>query len=474
MPGAHIPNRSAYAQEIPPQQHLPEGESEIDDGIELQADGSVAYPGLEVDRRTPILHEKQVAGSQDPEVAPATASSSSPDRGRWRARWIIIGCILIFIVIAVTVLVPVGLLVIGKKDKGSKEPVIADESLGSPSGPSPPSKDGVLKGTRLASMDPRTGGDIFVYYQNGDGSLRYISMSPTRVWQGSRILPVDDAMMGTPLAATHTVSNGSTTWWLFYVDESNVIQNIYSHHNPADWQKGNVGDKQYTVPAQSSIAFTVARGRTYDSKRKDLGGGLTLFTSDADGRVHEYIYNEDDTSWSDGFTFTNTNGYGGASVWSQNNEAYLFTLSNTQLIDLWWRDYNDNDSDSAGQNAAWHLGPSSNAAVIGNTSMCGQFAFAYQGANGEIQGSNFTKPTKLGLMRWDTAYDISDNDAMDSSALSCWYFFPSNGDGKQEQNTMFHVFYQSEGGEIREAKRYWGADNATVPGTWQHGNVPIR
>lgn len=118
MPGAHIPNRSAYAQEIPPQQHLPEGESEIDDGIELQADGSVAYPGLEVDRRTPILHEKQVAGSQDPEVAPATASSSSPDRGRWRARWIIIGCILIFIVIAVTVLVPVGLLVIGKKDKG--------------------------------------------------------------------------------------------------------------------------------------------------------------------------------------------------------------------------------------------------------------------------------------------------------------------------------------------------------------------
>lgn len=258
------------------------------------------------------------------------------------------------------------------------------------------------------------------------------------------------------------------------MDESNVIQNIYSHHNPADWQKGNVGDKQYTVPAQSSIAFTVARGRTYDSKRKDLGGGLTLFTSDADGRVHEYIYNEDDTSWSDGFTFTNTNGYGGASVWSQNNEAYLFTLSNTQLIDLWWRDYNDNDSDSAGQNAAWHLGPSSNAAVIGNTSMCGQFAFAYQGANGEIQGSNFTKPTKLGLMRWDTAYDISDNDAMDSSALSCWYFFPSNGDGKQEQNTMFHVFYQSEGGEIREAKRYWGADNATVPGTWQHGNVPIR
>ena len=41
---------------------------------------------------------------------------------------------------------------------------------------------GVLNGSRLTTMDPRTGGDIYIYYQYGDGSLRYISQSPERIW----------------------------------------------------------------------------------------------------------------------------------------------------------------------------------------------------------------------------------------------------------------------------------------------------
>ncbi|EQL35949.1 hypothetical protein BDFG_02547 [Blastomyces dermatitidis ATCC 26199] len=139
-------------------------------------------------------------------------------------------------------------------------------------------------------------------------------------------------------------------WWLFYLDKSNVIQNIYSRGNPTDWQRGNIGSKRYTVPAQSSIAF------------------------------------EEDDRWSDGSVFPNTDGHGGASVWSLNSYAYLFTLRNTQTIDLWWQDYN---SQSVDRNS-WQLGPSSHAVVMANASMCGQFAFAYQGAKEWIQGNNFT------------------------------------------------------------------------------------
>ena len=58
-------------------------------------------------------------------------------------------------------------------------------------------------------MDPRTGGDIYLYYQYGDGSLRYISQSPERIWQGSTNLQVTNARFGTPLAAVSTSSNGS-------------------------------------------------------------------------------------------------------------------------------------------------------------------------------------------------------------------------------------------------------------------------
>ncbi|PGH00631.1 hypothetical protein AJ79_08147 [Helicocarpus griseus UAMH5409] len=437
----------------------------------------VAYPeGLEVDWRTPNFGEKLVVESQTavPYEANGTVNDNPQKRGCCSSRKIV--CFLaVVVVILAAILVPVGVLVIRKRgpdelnllNEFSKDsPATSSSSSPLPPAPSTPSKDGVFKGTRLAAMDPRSGGDIFLYYQYGDGSLRYISLSASRDWQGSRSLPAKDSMAGTPLATTHTVSNGSTTWWLFYVDKSSIIQSIYSYSNPAEWHMGNVGNKRYIVPSQSSIAFTLARGRMFDTDRKDLGGGLTLFASDTEGRVVEYIYNENDESWNKGFTFANSNGYGSASVWSQANRAYLFTLSEAQLIGFWWRDYDDSENEDRN---TWHLGPSSHAAVAANASMCGQYAFAYQAANGKIQGSNFTTLTKLQLMRWDTAYEISEEPAMDGSALSCWYYFPS----EQKENTMFHTFYQVESGGIREAKRYWEADNATVPGMWRFNDVPF-
>ena len=72
-----------------------------------------------------------------------------------------------------------------------------------------PVPTGVLNGSRLAMMDPLTGDDIYLYYQYGDGSLRYISQSLERIWQGSTNLQVTDAKRGTPLAAVSTLTNGS-------------------------------------------------------------------------------------------------------------------------------------------------------------------------------------------------------------------------------------------------------------------------
>ncbi|KLJ06976.1 hypothetical protein EMPG_17533 [Blastomyces silverae] len=475
IPTAHTPGFGVQLQDDQPSHHPTESESGLrSECVEnLQTDASIAYPGLEVDlRRAPSPHEKQGLVNQLPEVVVPTAAGWQ-ERRRWRRRWIIIGCILAFIVTAAVVLVPVGVLVIGKEES-PQEPVGADQPSAPPG--SPPNKDSVLRGTRLASMDAQNGGDVFLYYQNGDASLRYITLSEGRVWQGSTTLPLDDAMLHTPIESTQTDSNGTVTWWLFYVDKSNVIQNIYSRRNPTGWQRGNIGSKGYTVPAQSSIAFTALRGRKYDSEIHGFVGGLTLFTTDADGRVHEYIYNDEDESWSDGFTFPNTNGHGGASLWSRGSYAYLHTLSDTQMLDIWWRDY---DSQSADRNG-WQLGTSSHAAVTPNASMCGAFAFAYQGANGWIQGSNFTARSPA-MVRWDTMYDIVGGGgdevgdtaavpAMDGTALSCWHYYPRG----QEKRTMFQVFYQSERGEVRDAKRYWEADNATVPGTWHYSKVPIR
>ena len=66
------------------------------------------------------------------------------------------------------------------------------------------------KGIRLVTIDPRTGGDIYLFYQWNNNGLRYISQSPKGVWQGSTDLHVTDAKPGTPLESVSTISNGST------------------------------------------------------------------------------------------------------------------------------------------------------------------------------------------------------------------------------------------------------------------------
>ncbi|KAL8636413.1 MAG: hypothetical protein Q9228_006187 [Teloschistes exilis] len=283
-------------------------------------------------------------------------------------------------------------------------------------------------------MDARTDGDIFLYYQWDNGGLRYISQSPGRVWQGSTDLDVPDAKLRTPLASVSYVE--STIWWLFYVDNSNIIQSIYSEKDPSMWRKGSVGNKGYKVPNSTNIAFTGSRGRKYNETLNDLDGGLSLYASAIDGTIQEYIFNNQDGSWTEGFNFPGANGLAGASTWSVDSKAFIYTPHD----------------------------------LMRNGSICGQYGIAFQGSNGTIQGSNFSTFQDLKQVLWDTLYDISEQPAMDGSAISCWYFFPAKN---AKRNVMFQVFYQTTGKRITEAVRLWGPDNSTVPGTWIYNDVPI-
>ena len=106
----------------------------------------------------------------------------------------------------------------------------SDIPINATSSPSPVSSNisgNVLEGTRLVTMGPKTGGDIFLFYQWNDSSLRYIDQSPQRVWQGSIDLHVTDTRLGTPLAAVATTSNDSAT--VIVLLKGNDIQlNCYS------------------------------------------------------------------------------------------------------------------------------------------------------------------------------------------------------------------------------------------------------
>ena len=81
--------------------------------------------------------------------------------------------LLVFVILA-AVLIPVGLVILKSDDDN---PSTSNASASATANPDDP----VLKGTRLATMESRSG-DTFLYYQSGDGGLHFISMSDMKVW----------------------------------------------------------------------------------------------------------------------------------------------------------------------------------------------------------------------------------------------------------------------------------------------------
>ncbi|KAL8721790.1 MAG: hypothetical protein Q9225_001590 [Loekoesia sp. 1 TL-2023] len=175
---------------------------------------SVVVPGLE-----PAYEDKQVTSvaSGPPEDA-ARPSSSAPRKLKAvlrhrRGRWALGGILTLILFMAIAI--PVGVI-----QSRKKRPSVTRETTFGPSTSNTSSTvyptavpnatlSGALKGTRLATMDPRTGGDIYLYYQATDGGLHYISQSPARIWQGSMNLRITNAKLGTPLCTTYTSTNGS-------------------------------------------------------------------------------------------------------------------------------------------------------------------------------------------------------------------------------------------------------------------------
>lgn len=183
--------------------------------------------------------------------------------------------------------------------------------------------------------------------------------------------------------------------------------------------RGTLGAKGIKSRTKTNIAFTVSRGKQYNETSKNLGGGMTLYASGDDGVIHEYLFDDQHGTWSNGFTFPNTDGHSGASTWSEDTSAFIFAASSGSgnSLELWYRDYN-NTSDNP--NNKWQLGPSSSASLALNGGMCGQYGIAYQASSGLIQGSDFSGFSDPTQTNWTTTYNIINQAAIEYSAVSCW------------------------------------------------------
>ena len=220
------------------------------------------------------------------------------------------------------------------------------------------------------------------------------------------------------------------------------------------WNTGTIGEKNWKAPDKQHFAFAVNNGKEYDPRRKGIGGGMSLYASDEDGVVHEYVYDYDDETWTDAFTFEATDGLGGADVWSRfGNETYLFSMTEEHDLQFWWRDYRGNAHGS--DEDRWHVGYRSPEPVMANSSICAHHHVIYQAPDGNLKGMTVSNPQNPWRARWGKPYDItagqSENNQpipkpLPGTTISCWYFFPfgTEDGGKGTPATEMHVFYQSE------------------------------
>ncbi|KAI4198524.1 MAG: hypothetical protein LQ348_002011 [Seirophora lacunosa] len=235
------------------------------------------------------------------------------------------------------------------------------------------------------------------------------------------------------------------------------------HHHEWICALLNIGEKGYNVPSSPpSIAFAVSPGRKFNSTMSCIDGGLSLFSGTETGSIQEYIYDDEDGTWSHGYTFPNTDGSRGASVFSSQTDVLLFAANNDQDIMFWSRRY---DSAATTQ---WKAGPTSSYSLASNGSMCGVYDVVFESPKGRIQGSNFPSQADLIDRTFGTTYEIGNSNMLDGSALSCQFFL-----SEKPAFTRFHVFYQVESNDIMEARNYWAPDEGDDrPENWSYQKVP--
>ena len=214
------------------------------------------------------------------------------------------------------------------------------------------SVSGAFNGTSLATFHSTFSEELatHIFYQDYQGQLRRIEKDGSQWSGGPTIAAVvsSNAKNGTPLACanyTDAATNAQKVSLsalsrmklsidmpvqanLFYVDPTNVLQEVISTDNFQTWENGTLGNSAVKISA-SAFALTSWYLAEY---------GLRLYYGGVDGIVHEIVYLSGEGVWSEQFQFQGSNGNGGIAHSIYNDSpgiAQLYTLDTQNAIRLW-------------------------------------------------------------------------------------------------------------------------------------------
>lgn len=93
---------------------------------------------------------------------------------------------------------------------------------------------------------------------------------------------------------------------------------------------------------------------------KNGGIAMKVFYGGADNLVHIHSLEADGNSWTEGFTFPDSNGNAGIGATSLGSLTYAYLLISAGSVQMWWKDFNVTVNSTEHPVGVWNKGMSTN------------------------------------------------------------------------------------------------------------------
>ncbi|KAL8783801.1 MAG: hypothetical protein Q9195_009268 [Heterodermia aff. obscurata] len=370
---------------------------------------------------------------------------------------------IIVVVVVLALAIPLALEL---KKHSETSPIKTNSTTGVPND-SPAS--GAFNGTALAivALDQTHIPDVSLFYQDNKSRIRRLHSIELSPFFGGFPVVTANARNATPLTAlTYPTTTGELNSHLYYIDNNNTLQELYSIDNCTTWLIGSLGDYKFEASA-SSTALTAF----YSDKWLGQDGnssGIRLYYGAPDNHVHELALfptsPDSPSQYFSHFVFPNSNGNAGlTSIWSEESGlGNLYMYDQNDEFQIWSNKFNTSQNDTAATGNWVTDGGQNYYSIKTNTALSspsGILCFqersdglicASLNPDGSLQGPSTSHPVAN-----------AQSPRQGGSALVAWWqatpgTFPSE----------LVLFYQIENGEIIQ--------DIDATGTWVNSTVPAR
>ncbi|KAI9876342.1 MAG: hypothetical protein M1830_006739 [Pleopsidium flavum] len=330
------------------------------------------------------------------------------------------------------------------------------------------STSGAFNGTGMALLDLGVDRavDAFVWFQDYKGQIRSSELKGLawRQGQSSDIVVASNVKNCTPLTAVSYTKDTALTVHLFYIDSSNVIQEMIHSNTSNRWIKGSLGSFNFKVSESASVDLAACYNDQWYGSAAGSSGGIRLFYGASNTTVQELSWAVGSTAWTSDFLFPRVNGKGGLScAGAGSGTSYLYLLDSHNQLELWWKDFNTAAVNSTNHPlGVWTQGPTAATSVRTNSPLSYDNFVYFQDPSNNIIGIQPDPSAESSSFK--ASFQVGGGaTGVPNTRIASTTFYPT-----ADTPSELHVFFQTNGSDITE---YLRGQNG---GQWSSNTVPVE